>query len=88
MKRYIRANDNLEDVNQICDIEDDGNYTTFFLYTDGDGYWYWTVDTPIVRRYRGTKEEFVNDVDNSNLGSSTAFFDTLEEAKEDYNSLL
>lgn len=73
--------------NQIIDIDDDGKYTTFFLYTPESGYWYWTVDTLVVRRYRGSMEEFVADEDNYNLGSSTAYFDTLEEAKEDYNSL-
>lgn len=86
MKRYIRANDNLEDINQICDIDDDGNYTTFFLYTPESGYWYWTVDTPVVKRYRGSMEEFVADEDNYNLGSSVAYFDTLEDAKDDFYS--
>jgi hypothetical protein len=32
-------------------------------------------------------EEFVADDDNYNLGTSVAYFDTLEEAKADYNSL-
>ena len=72
--------------NQIFDIDDDGKYTTFFLYTEGDGYWYWTVDTPVVKEYQGSYEAFVNDEKNSALGSSVAFFDTLEEAIADYNS--
>ena len=86
MKRYIRANDNMEDINQICAIEDDGKFTTFFLYTEGDGYWYWIIDTIFVKEYPGTAEEFVNDMDNParEYGSSVAYFDTLEEAKEDF----
>ncbi len=71
--------------NQIFDIDDDGKYTTFFLYTEGSGYWYWTVDTPIVKEYKGSYEAFVNDENNSGYGSSVAFFDTLDEAVADYN---
>ena len=85
MKLYIKSSNN-EPINQICDIDDDGRYTTFFLYTDESGYWYWTVDTASVKAYQGTMEEFVDDEENYNLGSSTAYFDTLEEAKDDYYS--
>ena len=89
MKRYIRSDYNGadEDATKICDIDDDGKCTTFFLYTEESGYWYWTVDTPVVKRYRGSMEEFVADDDNYNLGASVAYFDTLEEAKADFNSL-
>ena len=74
-----------QEVNQICDIIEDDNYTTFFLYTEGSGYWYWTVDSEYFRKYQGTDEEFVDDEDNYNVGSSVAFFDTLDEAIADYN---
>jgi hypothetical protein len=74
--------------NQIFDIDDDGKFTTFFLYTEGDGYWYLTIDTPIVKEYPGTNDVFVNDIfgPEAEYGSSVAFFDTLEEAKEDFYS--
>ena len=98
MKRYIRANgegDTLRKsglsadayVNHICKVIDDGRYTTFFLTTDGEqGYWYWITDTPSVKNYRGTMDDFVNDDDNYNVGYSVAYFDTLEDAIEDFNN--
>ena len=87
VKKFCQQVLDSQSVNKICDIDDDGVYTTFFLYTDESGYWYWTVDTASVKAYQGTMEEFVDDDENYNLGSSTAYFDTLEEAKADYNSL-
>ena len=87
VKKFCQQVLDSQSVNKICDIDDDGVYTTFFLYTDESGYWYWTVDTASVKAYQGTMEEFVDDEENYNLGSSTAYFDTLEEAKADYNSL-
>jgi hypothetical protein len=71
--------------NHICKVIDDGQYTTFFLTTDGEqGYWYWITDTSSVKNYRGTMYDFVNDDDNYNVGYSVAYFDTLEQAISDY----
>lgn len=74
-------------VNHIWKVIDDSRYTTFFLTTDGEqGYWYWITDTTSVKNYHGTMDDFVNDDDNYNIGYSVAYFDTLEEAIEDFNN--
>lgn len=78
------------DIKIVDVIEDDPVTTVIFLYTSGlgskgNGYWYWIVDTDDVKRY-ATVEDFINDPDNTGLGYSAAFFDTLEEAKDDYYS--
>lgn len=83
-KKSVMASE-IERINHISKIIEDGNETTFFLTTDEEsGYWYWIVDTDYVTNYPGTVDDFVNDLDNAGVGSSVAYFDSLEDAVADY----
>ena len=86
MKRYIK-NSSEEYYNKLIKRIDEEGYTCFIIQTIGeDDYWYWVVDTPIVKRSGLTDIEFINDVtgEYSNEGSSVASFDTAEEAEADF----
>ena len=79
-------------MNYIKDIiTDDRNETvTFFLQTgieDNNPIWYWTVNADDITA-KSCEDKgmlgFVNNEENSHLGTSVAGFDTLQEAYDDY----
>lgn len=80
VKKFCKQVLNYGGDTKLVDIDDDGSITTFYFYTTGSGYWFWNVDTAYIKEYPGTAEDFYKDPDNTNIGYSEAFFDTLQDA--------
>lgn len=61
--------------------------TCFIMYFQSDTtsyYFWWAVEKKVVDSYKGTPEEFANDISNELEGYSVASFTTADEAEKNY----